>query len=177
MSRVSNKQLVLKPQDLVVALKLAVSRELFSYARLGIELAMSASEVHGSLKRASAARLIGSSIEERMTPIRPAMHEFLVHGAKYAFPPVLGGPTRGLPTAYAAPLLRDILIQPEELPPVWPHPNGPVRGYALIPLYPSVPLAAERDPRLYEILSLVDAMRIGAARDREIAAKMVLERL
>ena len=63
----------------------------------------------------------------------------------------------------------------ERLPqPVWPHPNGPVRGMSLAPLYPSVPEAAMRDEKLYAMLSLFDALRAGQARERE-AAKRLLE--
>jgi len=175
--RFVNRQLVLKPQDLLVVLKIAVSRRVFTYAGLADELAISASEVHASLRRAQVARLVGGTSTDDMNPIRPALHEFVLHGVKYAFPAVLGAPTRGMPTAYAGPSLRVMLTQAEELPPVWPHPGGAVRGYALYPLYPSVPSASEKDPALYEALSLVDAIRIGAARERELAGKMLLEKL
>jgi hypothetical protein len=37
------------------------------------------------------------------------------------------------------------------------------------PLYKNVPEAARRDPKLYELLALVDAIRDGRAREREIA--------
>ena len=40
---------------------------------------------------------------------------------------------------------------------------------SLCPLYPSVPLACLRDARLYQMLSLIDALRAGAARERELA--------
>jgi hypothetical protein len=174
----SNRQLVLKPQDLLVVLKIAVSPRLWTYAGLADELGISASEVHASLKRAQVARLVGGSTGEDMNPIRASVHEFVLHGVKYAFPAILGAPTRGMPTAYAGPSLRVMLTQAaEELPPVWPHSGGTVRGYALYPLYPSVPSASERDPTLYEALALVDAIRIGAARERELAGKMLLEKL
>lgn len=52
-----------------------------------------------------------------------------------------------------------------------------MRGYALSPLYRSVPKAVERDPRLYELLALVDAVRDGRARERELAVKELSRRL
>lgn len=174
---ITNQQLVLKPQDLLIIIKIAVSRQEFTYAQLAYDLGMSASEVHAGLKRAQLARLVGGTAAEDMNPIRPSVHEFILHGVKYAFPAILGAPTRGMPTAYAGPSLRVMLTQTEELPPVWPHPEGKLRGYALYPLYPSVPLAAEKDPALYEVLALIDAIRIGGAREREIASKMILEKL
>jgi len=60
--------------------------------------------------------------------IRAALKEFLLHGAKYAFPATLGSPTRGIPTAYAAPPLATLVSQPNELPPVWPDAEGNQRG-------------------------------------------------
>jgi hypothetical protein len=100
-----------------------------------------------------------------------------VHGVKYAFPPDRGPLTRGLPTAYAAPPLNTLIVLPDEPPPVWPDPEGKVRGYAFSPLYPSVPKAAALDPALYELLALVDAIRDGRARERELAIKELTARL
>ena len=36
------------------------------------------------------------------------------------------------------------------------------------PLYKNVPTAARRDPKLYELLALVDAIRDGRARDERL---------
>src|SRR2546430_1858256 len=108
---------------------------------------------------------------------RAALKEFLLHGAKYAFPPTFGASTRGLPTAYAAPPLMTLVSQPSEPPPVWPDPSGERRGIALYPLYPTVPQAARSDPRLYECLALFDALRGGAARERQLASELLSERL
>jgi hypothetical protein len=41
------------------------------------------------------------------------------------------------------------------------------------PLHPSVPFAAMQDAKLYEMLALFDALRVGKARERGMA----LERL
>lgn len=82
-----------------------------------------------------------------------------------------GGLTRGLPTAHAAPPLRDQFAASDEPPPVWADPEGTVRGQELEPLYRSVPKAARADKELYELLALVDAVRSGRARERELAVK------
>lgn len=108
---------------------------------------------------------------------RLALREFVLHGAKYSFPPSMGSTTRGIPTGYAAPPLRELIMQPDEPPPVWPHPDGQTRGVALYPLYPTVPSAAARDESLYECLALFDALRAGAARERELAHQLLSERL
>lgn len=82
-----------------------------------------------------------------------------------------------MPTGYAAPPLAALIVQPDEPPPVWPYSESTVRGYTLEPLYPSVPAAAARDVKLYELLALVDAIRDGRARERSLAVKEIEKRL
>src|SRR6266567_8106845 len=153
MRRLINRQIALKPQDLVVLLKVALWKgRSYTYARLSQDLAMSASQVHASLQRAQVARLVASSESDGLVPILAALREFVLYGAQYAFPGVTGSITRGTPTAYAGPTLRMSLTQNQEAPPVWPHASGVARGFALYPLYPGVPIAAELDPALYDML-------------------------
>ncbi|HJZ96352.1 MAG TPA: hypothetical protein VKE70_07580, partial [Candidatus Solibacter sp.] len=111
------------------------------------------------------------------TPDAPALEEFLVHGVKYAFAPARRGLVRGMPTSYAAPPLDRLLGPVEGPPPVWPHDAGSVQGREMSPLYRSVPLAAHRDARLYELLALVDAIRCGDTRAGDIAVRELRTRL
>jgi len=60
---------------------------------------------------------------------------------------------------------------------VWPDPDGEARGSSFTPLYKSVPGAARADPALYELLVLVDAIRGGRARERDIAIRELQQRL
>jgi hypothetical protein len=106
-----------------------------------------------------------------------ALEEFLLHGMKYAFPAEHGEVTRGVPTSYAAEPLRSEISPSNDLPPVWPWPNGDTRGVGLEPLYKSAPMAALRDPVLYEFLALVDALRDGRARERNLAGRDLVKRL
>ena len=135
---------------------------------------MSASEVHAGVKRAAAAKLMDM---QRKRPVKSNLVEFLLHGIKYAYPPDRGGMTRGMPTGYAAPPLRELITQPDEPPPVWPDPEGQIRGFEFSPLYISVPRACKVDPKLYELLALVDAIRDGRARERKIAVKEIQSRI
>ncbi len=143
----------LKPQDICVLLKIvALDRSPWSYSQLAYELGMSASEVHAGVKRATEASLM--RLEDGWgTPDPDALEELLVHGVKYVFTPVHGRLTRGMPTSFAAPPLSRVLALPQEPPPVWPDAEGEVRGYEFSPLYKSVPYAARRDARLYELLA------------------------
>src|ERR1700674_5549243 len=49
---------------------------------------------------------------------------------------------------------------------VWPLPQGKVRGYRFQPFHKSVPVAASRDEKLYELLALVDSLPDGRVRER-----------
>ena len=158
----------LKPEDVVVLIKLLEYREKRpSYAQIAEELFLSASEVHASVQRARQARLV-SEQESSEIPNKSALEEFLIHGLKYAFPPERGELTRGVPTGYAAEPLKGRIAAGSEPPPVWP-PHGKTRGYSFAPLYKTVPQAALQDPYLYEVLALVDAIRDGRSRERQIA--------
>lgn len=165
---------MLKPQDVVVLLKLSVTKGELSYSAMANALGMSPSEVHSAVRRAGESGLLNVATKR---PNRQALVEFLIHGLRYAFPAHRGGITRGLPTAHAAPPLKDRIIAGGELVPVWPDPEGDVRGEELSPLYRSVPGAARKDPALYELLALVDAVRIGRARERTIAIEELQSRL
>lgn len=174
MPNISNRQIALKPQDLYVLLAL-ISRAAppaSLYPDLAALTGLAISAVHASLKRAAASRLVLFQ-ERKPQVLKAALLEFLEHGARYAFPPVQGGLTRGVPTAYAAAPLNELIAPSADPPPVWPHAKGSVRGLALAPLYPSVPEAALNDARLYAALALLDALRLGQAREREAALKLL----
>jgi len=165
-------KMMLKPQDIVVVLKLCgyAPNARPSYGVIAAELKLSASEIHSAVQRLKNSRLVhGSEMDEK--PNLSTLEEFLIHGVKYAFPAERGGLTRGMPTSYAAqPLCRLIKVGSEPVP-VWADPNGTTRGISLVPLYKTVPEAARRDPLLYERLALIDAIRDGRARERNLAEK------
>jgi hypothetical protein len=159
----SNPQPVLRPQDLVVLLRLALPfKSAPSYAALGAELGISASEAHAAVDRAVVARLAVKTSDGKPQVIRTALRLFLQHGARYCFPASQGGMTRGTPTGYAASPLKAQIRPGNDPPPVWPWKNGTTRGLAFTPLYPSVPEAAARNPALGELLALFDAVRGGS---------------
>jgi hypothetical protein len=170
----------LKPQDVFITLKLvALGKQPWTYAQLASELHMSASEINGGVKRAIRARLVAPAAGRggNPRPIIMALEEFLIHGVKYAFPPNRGTMTLGVATSYAGPPMRDMVQPHEELPPIWPDPKGETKGIAFEPLYKSVSKAAMADPKLYELLSLVDTIRDERARERNLAARELSTRL
>jgi len=164
-------------QDVVVLAKLiCCGDQRPALAQLASDLCLSPSQIHLSVKRLERSHLITDAAKDRKPLLRP-VEEFLIHGVKYAFPAQRGEPTRGMPTAYAAPPLSEVIAAGSDLLPVWPSPDGQVRGATLEPLHKIVPVAAAKDPALYEILALIDALRDGRTRERQIAERELAARL
>jgi hypothetical protein len=173
-SRMANDGMELKPQDVLVLLKVAAHpRQRWTYAALGKALSMSASETHASVKRAMAAGLAVSQGREGWLPVRPALLEFILHGVRYVWPAILGPAKRGVPTAFGAEPLASLLNATPGEAPVWAHAEGSAKGPTLSPLYRTVPKAALADPELHRLLALLDAVRTGRARERAMAAELL----
>lgn len=167
--------MALKPQDVVLIIWVLIRGWPKTYADLARQLKVSPSEAHGSAKRTVVSGLMNPF--PVMNVNRAAAEEFLIHGLKYVFPAVRGSLTRGIPTSYAAPPLNaEIAAGGDDLP-IWPDPDGEVRGYELKPLYASVPLIARADPELYEWFALLDALRSGRARERKLAEEIIRKRI
>lgn len=155
----------MRPQDIVILLDIIVRQEEWTMKDISQELNISGSEVSESLQRSCVAGLIDISKKNVM---RNALIEFLKHGLRYVFPQTPGAIVRGIPTAYSAPPLRDMIRSGDKL--VWPYPKGEERGQSVEPLYLKVVESALQNPKLYELLALVDALRVGRVRERELAA-------
>lgn len=108
---------------------------------------------------------------------RKALFEFVVYGLKYVFPAKPAEITRGIATAFAAPVLNEVLISGGELVPVWPDARGHTKGQAVEPIYKSVVFAVRKDPALYAMLALVDAIRIGMPREVNLAKELLKQHL
>lgn len=163
----------MRPHDIVILLKIAAKRTNSWYMKdLSHELSISASEVSESINRSIIAGLIAPNKKRLM---KLALLDFLEHGLKYVYPQQPGPIVRGIPTAHSAPPLNNIIVSEE--PYVWPYGKGKVRGQSIVPLYPSVVDAVLQDEKLYELLALVDAVRVGRAREKEIAIKELKSRI
>lgn len=165
----------LRPQDILVLLKLVASKgKQWRQVDLAQELGLSQYEISMALERAKNSGFLDNSKKRIM---RSALEEFLVHGIKYVYPVRPGSVCRGIPTSHSAPPLSKHIVSNEHDQYVWPFVDGTLRGQAIAPLYESVPIAAQKDPGLHELLSLVDALRVGRAREREIAERELKRRL
>ncbi len=166
---------MLKPQDIVALLKVhTIKTTDWTYNSLATSLGMSASEVHGALKRCTISNLYD---RDRKKILSHALREFLIYGLKYAFPGEIGPMARGIPTAHSAQPLRSLVVVDAADTYVWPSPDGDVRGQAIQPLYRSVPFAIQMDTELYVLLSLIDGIRVGRVREQLLAASELSQRL
>ncbi|WP_284543292.1 hypothetical protein [Pleomorphomonas sp. T1.2MG-36] len=186
----------MKSQDIVVLLKLVslqdqerqtlpeqshwASQGESPYSVRGLEalLGISKTEISGSIKRSLSSGLANKDRQTgRPNPNRRNLHSFLLNGLKFVFPAKLGTMTRGTPTAFAAPMLKNLLIRGGEHIHVWPSARGSNMGLSVEPLFKSVPDAVEQDERLYEYLALVDAIRLGNQREAGLAGERLSEKL
>ncbi len=175
---------MIKPQDCMLLLKIVAhandeSLSQLSQNELAAHLCYSPSESHAGFRRLQVAGLLRESFEGslrfKFVPILSAVEEFLIHGLKYIFPAVLGEYTRGIPTAIAAPVFKGKVMLGNEPIPVWPYAEGQVSGQALEPLYSSIPFSLSRypDQKFYDLLAIVDTLRQGGARERNLAIQML----
>ena len=155
----------MRPHDIVILLEIAAKgRRKWFMKDLSYELNISASEVSESINRSVIAGLIAPNKKQLM---KLAILDFLEHGLEYVYPQQPGAIVRGIPTAHSAAPLNDIIVSEENY--VWPYGKGHMRGQAIEPLYPKVVEAVQKDDKLHELLALVDAIRVGRARERELA--------
>ncbi|MEX8547511.1 MAG: hypothetical protein V5804_07910 [Mucilaginibacter sp.] len=154
----------MRPHDIAVLLKILVTKDNWLNKDLANSLYISTSEISESLNRSKIAGLIDA---EKRTVFKNNLLDFLTQGLAYVFPVQAGAMARGIPTAHSAPVFKNELIAEEVF--VWPCANGPKKGQAVQPLYPNAVLAVQKDEKLYDVLALVDALRLGKVREREIA--------
>jgi hypothetical protein len=164
----------MRPQDIVILLKIVALKEnSWRQPDLANQLLMSQAEISNSLYRSSFAGLIDQS---KKNVQNNSLYDFLIYGIKYVFPQKPGAIVRGMPTSHSAlPLSKS--IQSSNVVYVWPDNEGSVRGEAIEPLYPTVPKAAKIDQPFYELMVLVDAVRVGKSRENQIAVLELKKRI
>jgi hypothetical protein len=167
------QQPTMSPLDIIVLLKIiSLGDKPWTQLTLAEELFMSQSEISKSIARSRYASLIDPSGKKVR---KLSLYEFLKFGISYAFPQQPGAVVRGIPTAHSALPLNQIIQSNEQY--VWASGKGNVRGQKIVPLYPSVIYAVQLDSRLHELLALVDALRVGKAREKEIASIELKKRI
>lgn len=165
-------QPTLRPFDVAVALRLLLTPE-ERYEPLSDALVTSTSAVHRSVARL---QLAGLCKPGGRTIIHSALKEFLLHGVRFAFPAVHGPERTGVATGWTqASLVTRTPVGQTARVMVWATETGTVRGGSLVPLFPNVPAVAARDPRLHELLAMVDVLRTGTVDERRAVAALLGE--
>lgn len=167
---------MLKAQDLIVLIKLLANPgDDFSQRSLSSSLCISLSEINASLKRLVEANLLRKSKSASFLPILAAAEEFLLYAVKYFFPGKLGELIQGVPTAVGASLFDKKIARGNDPIPVWPDIHGSKRGLALLPIHPAITKSLRQSPdqEFYELLVLIDVIRSGQAREKNIAIKLL----
>ncbi len=169
----NNKISNMSPQDIVVLLKIVASAdEPWVQIPMAQKLGLAQSEMSRSIARSKYAGLLDDSGRKVR---RLALMEFIQYGLPYAFPQRPGSIVRGVPTSHSAQPLRDRIKSQEDF--VWPYSKGSHRGHSIAPLYKTVPEVVINDPVLHEYLALVDAIRIGNVREKNIAISELKKRI
>ena len=162
----------LHPQDVLVACKmysLKLADDDWTYSDLGEAVGISGGEAHNAVDRCRRSSIIGAS----GAIVRKNLRDLLAVAAPRIFYASRGGLSRGMPTGIWAPPLLGKFERVGTLPTTWPCETGTCeRGESVDPIYPSAPIAA-RDPLVYELLALVDVIRVGGASDRNRAVELI----
>lgn len=163
----------MRPHDIPILLKIvSKGNSAWLMRDLSYELKISGGEISYSIQRSTIAGLIGA---EKRKVNKLALIDFLEYGLQYVFPEKPGAVTRGMPTAHSGPPLNQKINSEEAF--VWPFAEGKVRGQSIEPLHPNIPQACLQDKEFYELMTLVDAIRVGKVRERRLALEMLKMKL
>ena len=163
----------IKPHDLLILLYITeYCEDGFTVMNISKALKISQSEISESLNRSKIGKLIGHD----KNIFRKSLYELLIYGVKHMFPIIPGNIVRGVATSHSALPLSELIVSGGESY-VWQYSNGKARGMSVKPLYKTVPEISEELPELIELLTLVDALRIGRTREVNLAKDELKERL
>ena len=164
----------LKPQDVLILLRILKEGETpMTQTALARDLFMSQSEISQSLARSSYAGLLGRTEQVVMKGL---FMDLLRFGIAVIYPARPGSTSRGVPTAHSARPLIEEFVKANDVY-VWPWAKGQVRGQGIPPLYPTIPQVAMVDPEFHEWLALVDTLRVGRTRERNMALQHLENRI
>jgi hypothetical protein len=161
----------MRPQDIAILMKIiAIGNSDWRLSDLSGSMFISLSEISESLNRSKVAGLINFD-KDRVN--RSNLTEFLEHGVKYVFPAEPGSMIRGVPTAHSHPFMKKHFKSDQNY--VWGDPAGNIMGLAIDTFYPKQVEAIKSDPVLYKLLALIDVIRVGRVRERNLATRELLK--
>ena len=155
----------MRPQDIVVLLKILCYGSKSWYSKdLAKDLFLSSAEISHSLQRNANSGLIDT--EKKKVRVQ-ALIEFLIYGIQYVFPQRPSSISRGIPTAHSHPFMKKHFSSDQQY--VWPDAESDEKGLSVQPLYPGIVHAVKQDEKLYLMLALVDVLRLGKTREKDVA--------
>lgn len=163
----------IKSQDVLILLYLLTQSEGWTQAEVAKQLLISPAEVSNALNRCVVSGLLNA---EKNRVNKLSLREFLIGGLKYTFPAEVSAKVRGIATAHSASPIKDRISEGEDIY-VWSYYLGTRRGFGVTPLYKTVPKIVGENLALYDLLVIVDTLRIGKVREVEIAIEELDKRL
>lgn len=155
-----------------------VHNDSYSVRALQASLGISKTEIASALKRCQHIGLLRVDPNTQLPRVNSkALLGFIEHGLRYVFPVKPAEIVRGIPTSFSAPVLQSKLMSGGDLIHVWPDAYGNRKGQSITPLFKTVPGAVKKDPLLYEYLALIDAIRLGNAREANLANELLREKV
>lgn len=155
-----------------------VHHDSYSVRALQASLGVSKTEIAAALKRCQQIGLLRLDPNNQLPRVNSkALLGFIEHGLRYVFPVKPAEIVRGIPTSFSAPVLQGKLMSGGDLIHVWPDAYGTRKGQSITPLFKTVPGAVKKDALLYEYLALIDAVRLGNAREVNLATQILREKI
>lgn len=149
----------------------------YSLASVGERLELSKAEVHRSHNRLQEANLLKVT-EERPFAAGPWLNlhnvaEWVLYGVRYAHPAKNTGFGIGIPTGFNCPLIANSEMMPPDPANVLAGPSSfmisECKGVIITPLDKRLSTGLQLSPQFYELIALVDAVRIGGPRELRYA--------
>lgn len=162
----------LKPQDCLVLASRIFCPDLDQQSTAA-KVMISQSSASYSLNRLKEAHLLSRTGEANLAN----SIEFMICALKYLYPGKLTGLSVGIPTAHTLPDF-DFVNWKGQLPVIWPFVNlnkdiehrvELVKGEVLQPIHKNVPYVAFVYWEFHKLFALIDMIRIGRAREKNIA--------
>jgi hypothetical protein len=164
----------LQSQDIVLAVYLIADNEPWTFAQVSEVMGISSSQVHLAW-----GRLVNSDLADReyKRPLRKNLLEFLCHGVKYSFPATQRGIGKGMVTGLSHPIVKRKLRASTDIQYVWESPKGKEKGVIVDPIHKSAVNVAQASTLAYQIFATLDSIRLGKARERQIATDIMKDLL
>lgn len=154
-----------------------------SVRNLGYSLGISKTEISASLKRCIDSKLLvfldsrGGELlninSYEWTVNLKALFNLIQYAFPYFYPIRQTGLAYGMRTCFSAPILADEILSAGDTLYVWPIESGDTFGIGIEPIYKSVAFAASHDKYIYDCFALIDAIRMGNSRERNVALNLL----